>query len=238
MTGPEAEAGRRALQEFRRWRRGALLADGRPTQVKFVTDPATGAVIAPVERGVMTAEELVLFVPDEGDESLQLLLGALPNAVGEDLVDRWRIHHGDPPASVATPDPTGRESTPSLWGAFEIEGARLGGELIDGDALMAPNALRMVEPKMCKRLNADRRLLWRICKMKTGVDLPTDVGGGGPVCVGVDTGGLHVRGKMGVLRVEFDRVADGSAPEGGAPDEAAAEAERQIDALLRRGESA
>lgn len=240
MSESEAHAGQKALREFRRWRRGALLADAKPSQVRFVTDPRSGAVVAPVERAVIEAEELVLFVPEETDEALQLLLEPMREPPTEELVDRWRIHHGEAPMQVASLDGSDDGARPMVWAMFDIEGGRLGGAMVDGEALMIPNPAREIEPKLCKRINADRRLLWRVCRLKTGVDVPADVSGG-PVCVGVDPEGLHVRGKMGVLRVEFDREggdAVGGATAHEAPTQDAARvAERRVDDLLRRGDA-
>lgn len=199
----------RARAELRRHRVGALLSDGRPRRLCFVDDPASGALAAPLPEAALDAMEHVLFVPEESDEALQLLLAPeLERPVPEALIDRWRIHHG------ATPDEE------VFWARCAIETARFGSSVIEGEALMRPNPLGAHEGGACRRVNEDRAALGRACARVAGVR-PTD-----PMCVGLDDEGLHVRHKLGVLRVPFPRAARD-----------ARDADALIDELLRGGES-
>jgi hypothetical protein len=170
----------------------------------------------PIERWALEAEEIVLFVPVEAEESLQALLALAGKVCGE-MMDRWRAYHGEPPAVIATPDHAGMESAAFGWGRFEIEGARLSGAVVEGEALMRPNRLAGAESRLCRLANGDADRLWRLCKTRCDVDLP------GPVCVGVDEAGMYVRGRLGTVRVAFDAEAAD-----------AGEAERALREMLER----
>lgn len=215
---------RRIAREFRRWRRGTLVADARPTGLRFVADPSDGSLIAPLERWALDAEEHVLWLPEERESALQLLIAPVAARVTECLADRWATHHGAPPgcagsAFAADPDPKGDERAPIVWVRFDIECARFEGAIADGEEITGPNPLSLAEAKACRTLNGDRDALWRACRSAIGADVPD------PVCVSVDPAGVHVRGKLGVLRIEFEREA---ADEG--------DLTRAIEALLRRAE--
>ena len=180
----------RVRVELVRHRVGALLSDGEPRPLRFVDDPATGELIVPLPEELIDAMEHVLFVPHESEDALQLLLAPdLEHAVPEALVDRWRIHHGDLP----------REGV--RWTRCAVESARLGPIIADGDALMRPNPLAHEETRVCARVNEDRGALERMCARVTGMEITA------PLCVGLDPEGLHVRHKLGVLRVLFPRAA-------------------------------
>jgi len=198
----------RVRAELLRHRVGALLSDGEPRPVRFVDDPGTGELIVPLTEELLEAMEHVLFVPAESDDALQILLAPdLEHAAPEALIDRWRIHHGDMPSAQVR------------WTRCAIESARFGPIIADGETLMRANPLAGEETRICARLNDDRGSLERMCARATGMEITA------PLCVGVDPDGLHVRHKLGVLRVPFaHKAAD------------AAGAEAQIDALYGRGE--
>ena len=157
--------------------------------IKFVIDNETGRLVATVPVAVLLAVDQVLFVPDERDGALQLMLS--PDEMEEGpATDRWQAFHGAPEHV--------------RWGAFWIDSARYGAWVLDGEALMQPNALAKDEPALCRRLNEDSGRLAAICQRYAGVVVPS------PVCVGVDGGGIHVRARFGVVRVRFEeRVGSG-----------------------------
>lgn len=209
---------REARSILLRSREGALawssLGEDRVERVRFVLDPVDRAVVLPVSAPVVDAESHVLYVPEESDEALQLLL-ELDRAkpAPEAMVDRWRIHHGDAPRRL--PGDFKGEPGKVWWGLFTVDTARLGSAVIDGEALLAPNPLADVEPRLCKRLNADRDALRRVCEAVGGA-APRE-----PLCVGVDEEGLHVRADGGLMRLPF-----------GAALTSAAEAERTLEQWL------
>lgn len=183
-----------------RGREGALswtsLGEDRVERVRFVLDPMDRTVVTPVSHAVVDAETHVLYVPEETDNSLQLLLDMdREHPAPEALIDRWRIHHGDAPRRL--PGDSKGEPGKVWWGQFKVETARLGSTVVDGDALLAPNPLAGIEPRVCRRLNADRDALRRLCETVGGA-APRE-----PLCVGIDEEGVHVRGDGGLVRLPF-----------------------------------
>ncbi len=193
-----------AIRTLRAHRQGVLVAGGVASPLRFVTDNATGRVVFPTNPNIFEDEEAVLFTPEESIEALQLLLLPRPTDPDTDeACDRWKAYHGTPEYP--------------RWASCGIESGRLGGDVVDGEALMVPNPLRAAEPALCKRLNTDRARLTRLCRRATGVEIPA------PLAVGVDPDGLDVKARFGIVRVPF--AAPAPAPTG----EAAGAA---IDALL------
>lgn len=176
-------------EEFGRFLRarceGVLQANDRRRSIRFVTDRATGALILPLERVELEADELVLFVPDEGEGGAQMLVSATAIDEGRPT-DRWLAYHASPDASH--------------WCQLRIEAARLHNELVDSMIdLTCPFAAD--EPMLCKRANAAPDALTDLCTAR-GVNDPA------PVLVGVDEHGADVRTRVGIVRFEFDqRVA-------------------------------
>ncbi len=192
---------RHARSMLLRHRSGVLawtdIGEDRVELVCFVLDPGGGAIVMPVSNQVVEAESHVLHVPDEGDDALQLLLELdREHAAGEALVDRWRIHHGDPPRRL--PGDYKGEPAKAWWARCRVETARLGPSVIDGESLLTPNPLAAIEPRLCRRLNTDRDALKRICAAVAGASPSA------PVCVGVDDEGVHIRADGGLLRLDFD----------------------------------
>ncbi len=191
-----------ALRFFRAERAGELRFDEHVRPLKFVTDNETGRIVAPVMVAMLETPDCALLIPEEDPDALQLLLS--PEEIDGEThptADRWRIYHGEP--------------EDVRWAEFFIDSARLGPMVFDGDALMIANPLASAEPAACKRMNADKDALRRICKERAHVDVAA------PVCVGVDPDGLHVRARFGVVRVDFDERV-----------EAAGELEAALDRLL------
>ena len=77
--GQSDQAEATALQTARdlvaRNREGTLLADDRPFPIKFVADPITGDLIAPVPEEALDASNLLLFVPDESFDAVTAING-------------------------------------------------------------------------------------------------------------------------------------------------------------------
>lgn len=183
MTEPPTDA----ATVLRAHRAGVLLADESPAPARFVIDGRTGRLVMPAPPALHDAGEFVLFIPEERDDALQLLLtpGILPD--DDPAADRWLAYHGRPESKG--------------WAAFAVESARLGGEVTDGPGMTLTNPLADAEPRLCKRVNADPAGLARAC-----------AAGGAPVasplCVGVDAYGLDVRARFGIVRLAFPAPAD------------------------------
>ena len=209
-AGPAAA---RARRELRRHCTGTLVFDAGVTPVRYVLEPRLRRLLLAVEPAVASLTDATVFVPEERDGALQVLLGLSPadprSPETGALTDRWGAYH----AGAGSPRAW-------LWGA--IEATKFDAEVVAADeiaaALPAPDALRGIEPRLCRRLNADRAALARACRAIARIDPGT------PVAVGVDPEGVDVRARFGVVRLEFDEPA---------LDEAAAM--QRLAALLARG---
>lgn len=182
----EEDALRHALRVLASSREGVLSFGDVRQRVRFVSDNASGRLVCAVPPAALLATDHVLFIPDESDDALQLIVTP-EETVESTATDRWQAHHGPPDHP--------------RWALLWIESVKHGAWVFDGEALMIPNALSGAEASLCKRLNADKALLARLCQRYAGVVVP------GPTCVGVDPGGLHVRASFGVIRVPFPRDA-------------------------------
>jgi hypothetical protein len=186
----EDAALRHALQVLAASREGVLLFNDQHVPVKFVTDPATGHPIMSVPAAVLLATDHTLMVPEDSDDALQLMI--TPDAVEESIItDRWMAYHG-------TPDHV-------RWADAWVESAKHGPWVFDGEAMMRRNPLAGAEPGICKKLNADKAALAKLCQRFAGVPVPV------PTCVGADPDGLYIRAAFGVVRVPFEQPAEDAA---------------------------
>ena len=173
---------------------GAIAFDGEVVPLKVVVAP-DGALVAPVMVAMLRAFDVVVFLPEESDEAMQLqvTLEEIEDK-GEHaaLCDRWRIYHGEP--------------EDVRWARISIDAAKFGGRMFDGLALMAPNTLAEAEPGICRKVNAEmRELLKKACLRVAEVEIED------PRLVGVDPLGFDVRGRFDIVRLDADpEIADES----------------------------
>lgn len=171
--------------EFSRFLRahaqGVLQANDQRRQVRFIVDRVRGTLVLPVEHAELEADELVLFVPDEGEGGAQMLVSATAIDEGRST-DRWLAYHN----SLDAP----------LWCELRLDAARLHNELID-DTIDLTCPFADQEPALCKRSNANTPALSELSAGR-GVRDPS------PVLVGVDPDGFDVRARTGIVRFEFD----------------------------------
>lgn len=165
-------------------RAGVLMAGERVFPVRFVID-ADGRLVAPLEREAVDADGHTLFVPEESDEALQLLVRPEELGGGAAAAECWRAYHGTPRST--------------RWFAMRVESGRLGADVVDGGEITLRNPLAATEPALCRRANADLGALRRAVLRMTGVDVPE------PLCVGADDHGLDVRARFGIVRLGFER---------------------------------
>jgi hypothetical protein len=169
---------------------GTLSADGAIEKLRFVIDGATGRVVFPAHASVLEAEELVLFVPEEAPQmgpELQLLLSRNDLDADSEPADRWKAYHGDP--------------RQPRWLACTIDGGKFAGEVVEPESLAIENPLRAAEPRLCKRLNADKPALARACERLAKVAVRE------PLAVGLDPTGIDVRARFGTVHLSFDPFA-------------------------------
>ncbi len=185
MSDPDHRAG---LRRLRRFRTGTLVFDGVPLNRKFIIDGRDGAIVLPAPVDAVEAQELVLWLPEERFGAMQaLLVGAEDDREFDEARDRYLAYHG--------------RADQGRWLRCTIESLRDGEDIYDGEELTQPNAARAVEPRLCKRLNADEPRLRTLTARLAGVQPET------ALAVGVDEDGIDVRVSLGVVRLEFPRSA-------------------------------
>lgn len=193
LHSPEAEAAALvdAIDYLDSYREGLLEFDDQRVPVKFVDEPESGRLIASLPVAAMLASHVVLYVPEEGLDVMQLLVSV--EEIGESAAtDRWMIYHGEPEHV--------------RWGAMWLDSARLGVWVFDGEALTVPNCLHADQARLCRAANGREDDLRAACQRMLNMEVES------PRCVGVDGRGLHVRGRFGVLRLGFESaVSDGDA---------------------------
>lgn len=211
IGGPDPAGEHLGLRTLRRYKEGVLAFGDRRAAVRFVLDRKTGRVLMPVEQAVLSAKEHVLHLPGETGCVLQvlLLMDELSNPMGHEGPDRWCAYHA---AAVGAPAAGG------VWAAASIEAAKTETVVFPGEELFAANGLWAEEARLVRELNGQRAEVGAACRRLLGVEVVE------PVVVGVDSLGVDVRARFGVLRLEFGKWAH---------DEA--EAKREIGVLLGRG---
>ncbi|MCA9285964.1 MAG: hypothetical protein KDA22_12145 [Phycisphaerales bacterium] len=185
MDDPGLEDVDKAWRFLRRCYGGSLHFDEHIRPIDFVPAP-DGQLVAPVMVAMLESVDVVLFVPDEEDGCMELMVSLEPldeSGPHGHLTDRWRIYHGDPPDV--------------RWAFMSIDAARHEGLIIDGVGLMRPNPLAGIEAMVCREVNGQRRDVLRAATLRQR-EIELDE----PCLVGVDPGGFDVRGAFGVHRVE------------------------------------
>jgi hypothetical protein len=176
----------RAVRTLRRHHAGELQFDEHLRPVRIVVGP-DGRIVGPVMVAMIEAADTVLYLPHAEESALQLHVAIEPlSDRGPDgaRTDRWRIYHGEP--------------EDVNWAFYAIAAARFEGAVIDGQAFDVPNPMVVVEPRVCRSVNADRRAaLAALVRRETTLRIEH------PTLVGVDPWGLDVRGPFDVIRVEF-----------------------------------
>ncbi|NBX35844.1 MAG: hypothetical protein EBR10_01285 [Planctomycetes bacterium] len=170
------------------WLRGHLAGfirfDGERVAIRIAPLP-DGRFVAPVMVAMLMAGEVVIELPDDGEEDLHLMVSlAQFHDRGEDgrAADRWRAYHGDPPDVN--------------WAFMEVDAAKFRGYFIDGEVFRRPNPLGSEETAICKSLNAgDRDLLRR------AIDAAFRIDAADPLVVGADGSGIDVRRQFDVVRL-------------------------------------
>lgn len=173
---------------------GALQLGDRPLPVKYVLDPSTGCPVIPLSADGPDAipdedaDSLVIMIPDEGDESLQLQCSVVDiDPRTHEAPDRHLIYHGP--------------SHQRRWGLLRVQAARVANKVFDALLIVAANPLRTAEPSLCKWANSRKEALAQLAKSRlTG-------GGDLSVMVGIDPMGIDLRTRFGPQRIDFETPA-------------------------------
>lgn len=167
-------------------REGVLLGDERPFPIKFIADPASGDLIAPVPEEALEASDLLLFVPEESFDAIQLLVDAtqIPESA---LTDRWCAYH--------------LEQNHPVWARLRVDSGKHDQWVFPGEKLNGANPIAPEESSLCRRLNADKPALVRLVREVSQIEVPD------PVCVGVNERGVYIRAKFSVVLARFEEPA-------------------------------
>jgi len=173
--------------ERRRWiayRAGVIEADGVPSPSKFIVDGRDGRLVLAGGRDLLDAAELVLWIPDDRFDAVQLLLEAEPlNDPDGALADRHAAYHG--------------HSGPARFTHAAIVQGRDPEGVYDAEELAAPNPLHTIEPRLCALLNRSTDDLRALAARDVRIRLEH------PVAVGVDDLGADLRTRVGIVRLEW-----------------------------------
>jgi hypothetical protein len=168
---------------------GTFSFDENIMPMKVVVDHE-GRLVSPVMVAMLTSEQTVLYLPDEGESTLHIMVTLEQfdeNGTDGHLADRWRIYHGEP--------------DDVRWAIMHIEAARLDGVFYDGDGLLVPNALGGVEANICRWANEELvDGLRAACLREREIEIKE------PRLVGVDPLGFDVRGRFDVVRLDSPTV--------------------------------
>ena len=177
----------RALRMLADNREGAMSFEEHVVPVKFIRSPIEGHLLASVPVAMLLADEVIIFVPDEREDALQLLVSA--EEVGESpLTDRYTAYFQEPDHV--------------RWAELWIDAGRLNEYVFDGDALMVSNPLAGDETALIRALNEDPSALKRACAARCTREIEA------PLAVGVDALGIDIRAAFGIVRLPFDERAD------------------------------
>jgi len=171
-------------------RHATLACDGIPFTVRTVIDNESGTFVFPVESSALGGEEVVLWLPEERNDAMQVLV-MLDEIDGElsASADRWRIYHGSPGQSH--------------WVSASLLAVRFGTMVADAEQIDLTNPLAPDEPRLCKKYNTDHDLLGTAARTMD----PRATGEG--VLVGVDPMGFDIRTRFDIVRVPFgERLVD------------------------------
>ena len=164
---------------------GLIRFDENVLPIKVVIDNE-GRLVAPVMVAMLTAGETVLYMPDEDESSLHLMVTLEQfEEEGPDghLADRWRIYHGEP--------------DDVRWAIMHIEAARLNGVFYDGDGMLMPNVLGRAEASICRWANENL-----VDGMRAACLREREIEINEPRLVGVDQLGFDIRGRFEVVRLD------------------------------------
>lgn len=196
MTPPtppqsESDAAPDFLERSQAFLRGNSTAtfhfDERIEQIRYVI-AGDGSVFAPVPAVASEADQTILFIPNEQQDAMEVMVTLDEPEVDSPDADRWMIYHGKPlPGMLPT--------------RMYIEAAKYRLYVVDGEKLQHTNPLVSIEPRLCKEVNRSHLGgLKELCRIMSNVDVDD------PRLVGVDPWGLDVRAPFGIVRLPLHDV--------------------------------
>ncbi|MBC8523498.1 hypothetical protein H8D29_06180 [PVC group bacterium] len=146
-----------------------------------------GTFVIPAMVAMLQTQDMVMYIPEYAENCMELHVSLeqfAEEGEGGEYADRWLMFHGEPPDVQ--------------WAKVEINAARFHELFIDGEGLRRNNLLTDEEASICKTVNNDRGSLSEACRRVIGIHIES------PVLVGVDSLGLDVRARFGIVRLEPD----------------------------------
>lgn len=172
------------LRFLRRHFSGVVVADEVIFARNFVIDPASGEIVAALPASVDESESIVLHVPDESRDSMQLMVECRQLDANRDAAcDRLLIYHGRAEGARFV-----------AMGPIDVKWEAIETKI---ENFFRPSELATDEPRLCKQLNGDAHALADLVKRLS--DRATIE----PKAVGIDVLGLDVRTRTGLVRIEF-----------------------------------
>jgi len=165
-----------ARHTLRAWTSAVIRFDEHVRPLRYVVAP-DGRLVAPAMVAMLSTLDTALHIPDEDPDGLQLLVELHefdPDGPEGGLADRWRIYHGSP-ADVR-------------WAVMDIDLARFHNGTIDGEAMVVPNPLAEIEPRICALINANHA-----AHLQQALQSQLDIKPLQSLVVGVHPDGLDVR---------------------------------------------
>jgi hypothetical protein len=173
-----------AAWEFLRCNSTGTLRFGEHLQdVSYVFDN-DGSMIISVMVAMLQPQDLVMYIPEYVEDCMEMhvtLEQFSEDDAGGAYADRWQMYHGEPPDVQ--------------WAKVAIDAARFHGMFVAGEGLQRENKIADDESSLCKALNGDISKVVSACKRIANVEVKT------PVVVGVDSLGVDVRARFGIIRL-------------------------------------
>lgn len=174
-----------AAHFLRRHYQAVIDMDGTIHKRNYVIDGAAGCIVVSLQSGIEESESIVMYIPDEGTNSIQLLVeGSWLDPSRDAACDRLLIYH--------------QRAEAAKFASMRIVDAKWEDRNVEGAKISLKNDLEGVEPRLCRLLNTDRRKLEAIVHRETGRETFE------ARAVGVDTRGIDVRTRTGIVRCEFE----------------------------------
>lgn len=180
------------LRLIRAHRSATLVTPEAARPCPTIIDPATGRLVAALESDEALLDAATLFIPDESNDALQLLVLPGSSEPATDAArDRYTAFHGAP-------------TLPALL-SLTLDGARHLDVIVDASEIDLGDPFPTEAASIRRALNADRHALGRICT-KLGIELGLRAGES-PVALSVDPHGIDLKGPLGLRRYDFERPA-------------------------------
>jgi hypothetical protein len=171
-------------------RRGELLCQESAFRVLFAIDSRSSRLVTMLPGSAAHGVEGTLCIPDDTEDSLQLLVQIEPTTEDESptAADRFAGYHGSGHRGILC--------------VLEVAGGKIAGIVLDPGDIPLENPLLAHEGRLLKVLNGDRARLQAMVNRRLGTTLHD------ALAVGIDPRGIDIRATEGVFRITFVKFAE------------------------------